>query len=78
MSIKPPQPPVILGILVRLVQSAMQGYIFGRLIIQFHKKNPAYGRHQISQPMRIIGPIQFWRVCVIYLEKKKKKKNWGG
>ena len=21
-------------------------------------KNPAYGRHQLSQPMRIVGPIQ--------------------
>ena len=34
-------------------------------------KNPAYGRHQISRPMRIVGPIQVWRVCVIYLEEKK-------
>ena len=31
-------------------------------------KNPAYGRHRISRPMRIVGPIQFWKVCVIYLE----------
>ena len=23
-----------------------------------HKKNPAYGRHQLSRPMRIEGPIQ--------------------
>ena len=23
-----------------------------------NKKNPAYGRHQLSRPMRIIGPIQ--------------------
>ena len=30
-------------------------------------KNPAYGRHRISWPMRIVGPIQFWRGCVIYL-----------
>ena len=30
-------------------------------------KNPAYGRHQVSQPMRIVGPIQIWRGCVIYL-----------
>ena len=36
-------------------------------------KYPAYGRHRISRPMRIVGPIQFWRVCMIYLEKKKKK-----
>ena len=25
-----------------------------------NKKNPAYGRHRISRPMRIIGPIQFF------------------
>ena len=25
----------------------------------FIKKNPAYGRHQLSQPMRIVGPIKF-------------------
>ena len=30
-------------------------------------KNPAYGRHGISRPMWIVGPIQFWRGCVIYL-----------
>ena len=35
-----------------------------------HKKNSAYGRHRISRPMRIVGPIQFWRGCVIYLTKK--------
>ena len=34
------------------------------------KKNPAYGRHQLSRPMRIVGPIQIWRGCVIYLTKK--------
>ena len=31
------------------------------------KKNPAYGRHQLSWPMRIVGPIQIWRGCVIFL-----------
>ena len=30
-------------------------------------KNPAYGRQRISQPMRRVGPIQFWRGCVIYI-----------
>ena len=45
--------------------------------IDFKAKNPSYGRHRISQPMRIVGPMQFWRVCVIYLEEKRKKK-WGG
>ena len=34
-------------------------------------KNPAYGRHQLSRPMRIVGPIQIWRGSVIYLRKKK-------
>ena len=32
-------------------------------------KNPAYGRQRISRPMRIVGPIQFSRGCVIYLKK---------
>ena len=27
--------------------------------------------------MRIIGPIQFWRCCMIYLFKKIKKNKWG-
>ena len=40
-------------------------------------KNPAYGRHRISGPMRIVGPIQFWRVCVIYLEEKKEEEKNG-
>ena len=35
-------------------------------------KNPAYGRKRISRPMRIVGPIQFWRGCVKEKEKKKK------
>ena len=29
-------------------------------------KNPAYGRHQFSWPLRIVGPIQIWRGCVIH------------
>ena len=36
------------------------------------KKNPAYGRHQPSRPMRIVGPIQFWRGCVIYRSSSKR------
>ena len=24
----------------------------------YERKNPAYGRHQLSRPMRIVGPIQ--------------------
>ena len=30
-------------------------------------KNPAYGRQRISRPMRIVGTIQFWKGCVIYV-----------
>ena len=33
-----------------------------------NKRNPAYRRHQLSRPMLIVGPIQFWRGCVIYPE----------
>ena len=33
-------------------------------------KNSTYGILRISQPMRIVRPIQFWRDCVIYLQKK--------
>ena len=36
------------------------------------KKNPAYGRHQLSQPMRIVEPIQIRRGCLIYLKNKTK------
>ena len=43
-------------------------------MVAFINKYPAYGRHRISQPMRIVGPLQISRVCVIYLEKKEKKK----
>ena len=25
-------------------------------------KNPAYGRHRISRPMRIVGPIKFFKI----------------
>ena len=45
----------------------------------FKEKNPAYGRHQLFRPMRIVGPIQFWRGCLIYLYKKNTKniRFWG-
>ena len=32
----------------------------------FVRKNPAYGRHQLCRPMRIVGPIQIWRGCMMY------------
>ena len=38
---------------------------------QNYLKNPAHGRHQLSRPMRIVGPIQFWRGCVIYRSATK-------
>ena len=34
-------------------------------------QNPAYGRHQLSWPIRIVGPIQLWRCCVIYRSAPK-------
>ena len=39
--------------------------------IQVVTKNPAYRRHQLSRPKRIVGPIQFWRGCVIYRSAPK-------
>ena len=52
--------------------------IFGlsSLLLKFklhmQMKNPAYGRQRISRPMRIVGRIQFWRGCKIYLKKDNK------
>ena len=43
-------------------------YIFGKYS-QTNMKNPAYGRQRISRPLRRVGPIQFWRGCMI--EEKK-------
>jgi hypothetical protein len=37
----------------------------------YHKKNPAYGEQRISWPMRIVGPIQFWRGCLIYQKEER-------
>ena len=53
-------------------------YLFFRLVNKKNwprgwecpEKNPAYERHQLSWPMRIVGPIQIWRGSVIYLFKK--------
>ena len=47
-----------------------------------HGKNPAYGRQRISRPMRIVGPIQFWRGCVIFkrlrnFSQKKEEEKKG-
>ena len=39
------------------------------------EKNPAYGRQIISRPMRIVGPIQFMRGCMIYLKKRRKRRR---
>ena len=37
--------------------------------VQTQAKKTAYGGYRISRPMQIVGPIQFWRGCVIYLKK---------
>ena len=36
-------------------------------LLLLSSKNLASGRQRISRPMRITGPIQFWRGCMIYL-----------
>ena len=49
---------------------ALAFFLYFKVRDFFHKysqKNPAYGRHQLSRPMRIEGPVQIWRGCVIYL-----------
>ena len=38
-------------------------------------KNPAYGRHRISRPMRIVGPIPNFESLRDLSRKKQKKKN---
>ena len=38
-------------------------------LVETEVKNPAYRRHRICRPMRIVGPIQFWRGCMIYQKK---------
>ena len=56
-------------LLTLVVAMSMQMYLYTSVPMK-GKKNPAYGRHRISRPMRIVGPIQFWRGCVISLKKK--------
>ena len=41
--------------LIYRVASSEENYVFE---LVFMSKNPAYGRHQLSQQMRIVGPIQ--------------------
>ena len=38
-----------------IFQLCFLGYL--RLFCIFNNKNPAYGRHRISRPMRIVAPI---------------------
>ena len=60
-------------IIVLPIRQVLQKKLFGQLFFygcpllqkganiqksQSLKKNPAYGRHQLSRPMRIEGPIQ--------------------
>ena len=42
------------------------------------KKNPAYGRHRVSQPMRIEAPIQKQNIKAFFVEKKIKIKKMAG
>ena len=43
--------------------------------LNLKQKNPAYRRHQISQPVQIVALIlQIWIGCMIYLKEKEKKK----
>ena len=44
---------------------------YGPPYVALQLKNPAYGRNQLSWPVRILGPIQFWRGCVIYRSAPK-------
>ena len=46
-----------------------------RLTNKLKVKNPAYGRHWISRPMRIIGPIFFFGGDG-KKKRKKRKKMW--
>ena len=46
----------------------LPGWLDTVMVIQLLADIPIikYGRQQLSRPMRIVGPIQFWRGCVIY------------
>ena len=61
----------ILAEYLKAFTKATQGSPVGKnplcWLMMSKEKNPAYGRHQLSRPMRIIEPIQIWRGCVIYL-----------
>ena len=48
------------------VTVVMETVVTEVLIVTSLSKNPAYGRHQLSRFMRIVGPIPFWRGRVIY------------
>ena len=40
-------------------------------------KNPAYGRQRISRPMRIVGPIQFWRrLALLHMFLSRNCSRW--
>ena len=59
---------VVVVMVIVLVVIIVVLVVIGRLCIT-ESKNPAYGRQRISRPMRIVGPIQFSRGCLIYLKK---------
>ena len=57
------------------VQEAKNYYHLSPLFHRLIKKNPLYGRQRISQPMRIVGPIQFLRGYMIYLKEEEKRRR---
>ena len=47
-------------------------FLFLFFFYRLRDLSSAYGRHQLSRPMRIVGPIQILRGCVIYQKFKIK------
>ena len=63
-----------IGVLIFILRETQMST---QVIWKYFKKNLAYGRHQLSRPMRIVGPIQICRGCLIYLFKKKWYRGGG-
>ena len=51
-----PRKPILGTCWLRCQQTSVALHV----LIEAEPKNPAYGRHQLSRPMRIVGPIQFF------------------
>ena len=66
---------VILFVYLLLIKlSSLEKTCYGKS----EKKNPTYGRHWIYQPMRIVGPIQFWEVIWFFFLFFSVAKKMGG